>query len=117
VVHFIALPGQNVSCFVMGVVSLEAPSEVNNSNIYGHLKLLLLFVGSPYGQCLTYLFIPWNGVLPDKLIGLQLVKKFPTFYGTRRFITAFRRARHLSLTWTTLIPVHTLTSNFLKIHL
>ena len=25
------------------------------------------------------------------------VKKFPTFYGTRRFITAFTRARHLSL--------------------
>ena len=31
--------------------------------------------------------------------GLQLVKKFPTFYGTRRFITAFRSARHLSLSW------------------
>jgi hypothetical protein len=27
----------------------------------------------------------------------QLVKKFPTFYGNRRFITAFIRARHLSL--------------------
>jgi hypothetical protein len=27
------------------------------------------------------------------------VKKFPAFYGTRRFITAFTRARHLSLSW------------------
>ena len=27
------------------------------------------------------------------------VKKFPTFYGTRRFITAFTSARHLSLSW------------------
>jgi hypothetical protein len=27
----------------------------------------------------------------------QLVKKFPSFYGTRRFITVFTRARHLSL--------------------
>jgi hypothetical protein len=27
----------------------------------------------------------------------QLVKKFPTFYGTRRFIIVFTRARHLSL--------------------
>ena len=39
----------------------------------------------------------------------QLVKKFPAFYGTRRFITAFMRARHLSLNWansTQSIPPH-----------
>jgi hypothetical protein len=30
---------------------------------------------------------------------LQLVKKFPAFYGTRRFITAFTSARHLYLSW------------------
>jgi len=28
------------------------------------------------------------------------VKKFPAFYGTRRFITAFTSGRHLSLFWT-----------------
>jgi hypothetical protein len=33
----------------------------------------------------------------EKLTVSQLVKKFPTFYGTRRFITAFTRARHVSL--------------------
>jgi len=32
------------------------------------------------------------------------VKKFPTFYGTRRFITAFRTAGHLSLSWARIIP-------------
>jgi len=31
--------------------------------------------------------------------GLQLVKKFPAFYGTRRFITAFTSARHISISW------------------
>ena len=36
-------------------------------------------------------------VLPEKLTGPQLVKTFPAFYGTRRFITAFTRARHLSV--------------------
>jgi hypothetical protein len=36
---------------------------------------------------------------PEKLTLPQLVKKFPTFYGTRRFITAFTSARHLSLYW------------------
>jgi hypothetical protein len=41
---------------------------------------------------------PWSrrGLL-EKLTVSQLVKKFPTFYGTRRFITAFTRACHLSL--------------------
>jgi hypothetical protein len=29
---------------------------------------------------------------PEKLTGSQLVKKFPTIYGTRRFITAFTSA-------------------------
>ena len=29
--------------------------------------------------------------------------KFPAFYGTRRFITAVTRARHLSLSWTSSI--------------
>jgi len=37
----------------------------------------------------------------EKLTGFQLVKKFPVFYGTRRFITAFTSARHLSLSYVT----------------
>ena len=46
-----------------------------------------------------YLLTPWSGVLLEKLTGLQLVKKFRAFYGTRRFITALTSARHLSLSW------------------
>jgi len=45
---------------------------------------------------ITYLLSPWNGVLLQKPTGLQLVKKFPAFYGTQMFITALTRARHLS---------------------
>jgi hypothetical protein len=30
---------------------------------------------------------------------VQLLKNFPTFYGTRRFNTVFRRALHWSLSW------------------
>jgi len=36
----------------------------------------------------------------EKLTGSQLIKKSHTFYGIRRFITAFTSARHLSLSWT-----------------
>ena len=43
---------------------------------------------------LTYLLTPCCTVLLEKLTGLQLVKKFPAFHGTRRFITALTSARH-----------------------
>ena len=48
---------------------------------------------------LNYLLTPCSRVLLEKLTGSQLVKKVYTFYGTRRFITAFRSAYHLSLSW------------------
>jgi hypothetical protein len=40
---------------------------------------------------------PWRRVLLGKLKGSQPVEKFPAFYGTRRFITAFTTVRHMSL--------------------
>ena len=45
------------------------------------------------------LLTAWCTVLIEKLTGLQLVKKFPAFQGTRRFITALTSVRHLSLSW------------------
>ena len=48
---------------------------------------------------LTHLLTPESRVLLEKLTGLQLVKKFPAFYGTRRLVTAFTSARHLFLSW------------------
>jgi len=44
---------------------------------------------------LTYSMVqsPWEAN------SLQLVKKFPAFHGTRRFITALTSVRHLSLSW------------------
>ena len=47
----------------------------------------------------VYLLTPWCRVLLEKLTGLQLVKKFPAFHGTRRFITALTSIGHLSLSW------------------
>ena len=37
----------------------------------------------------TYLLTPQSRVLLEKLTSFQLVKEFPAFYGTGRFITAF----------------------------
>ena len=41
---------------------------------------------------LTHLLTPYSRVLLENLTVSQLVKKFPAFYGTRRFITAFTSA-------------------------
>jgi hypothetical protein len=43
------------------------------------------------------LLIPWRRFLLEKLTSSQSVTKYPAFYGTRRFITALTKARHLSL--------------------
>jgi len=53
---------------------------------------------------LTYLLTPRSTVLLEKRIGFLIVKKFPTIYGTRRFITAFTSGRHLSLSSARSIP-------------
>ena len=63
--------------------------EKFQKNIFSFVELYLL----------TYLLTPWSRVLLENLTGLQLVKKFPAFYGTRRFITAFTSFRHPSLSW------------------
>jgi hypothetical protein len=65
---------------------------------------------------LPYLLTPWSRVLLEKIAASQLVKKFPTFYGTRMFISTFTNVRHLFLSWARSIQFIPL-SHFLKIHL
>ena len=71
-------------------VSHQDPIHPNLLNHTRHLP-------SP-SHC-TYLLTSWCRVLLEKLTGLQLVKKFPAFHGTRRFITSLTTVRHLSLSW------------------
>ena len=68
------------------------------------------FVKYSLTYLLTYLLNQWSRVLLEKLTGFLLGKKFPAFYGTRRFITAFTSARQCQLD-----PVHTPKQH--KIHL
>jgi hypothetical protein len=62
------------------------------------------------------LLTPWSRVLPEKLKRPELLNKFPVFYGTRRFITAFTRACHLSLSWARLIQTMPPPPILSKIH-
>jgi hypothetical protein len=66
------------------------------------LDVLTAGVSSSYRKsAISMLFIcfltPCSRVLLEKLTGSHLVNKFPAFYGTRKFITTFTSAHHLSL--------------------
>jgi hypothetical protein len=62
----------------------------------GKLKQALLCYYKNGKMCII-LLTAWSRVPLEKLTVLQLVKKFPAFYGIRRFLTALTSARHLSL--------------------
>ena len=69
--------------------------------MYRETFLFVNRINSRTGSAL--ILTPWSRVLLEELTGFQPVKKFPTFYGTRRLITAVTSARHLSLSWTSSI--------------
>jgi hypothetical protein len=64
----------------------EELREMNHFEDLGSDGRLIL----KYTYLLTYL-------LHGAFLHEKLVKKFPSFYGTRKFITLFTSARHLSL--------------------
>jgi hypothetical protein len=61
-------------------------------------------------NCLT----PWIRVLLEKQTVPQLVKKFPTLYGTRRFVTVFTTARHYFPSRAVINVVHAIPFQFFK---
>ena len=63
----------------------------------------------------TYL-TPWSRVLPVKLTGPQILKKFPAFYATQKFVTALTTTRHLSQSWTRSIQSMPPPPHLSKIH-
>ena len=86
---------KNAACtMTMPRIFITSVSVIRHIDIS---SVIVWFLDSALTYLLTYLLTPWSRVLLDKVNGLQLVKKFPSFYGTRRFITAFTSARHLSL--------------------
>ena len=72
------------------------PETRNFTNMSFHLSLCYCLLAS---LCFACLLAVWSRDFLEKLTASQLVKKFPAFYGSRRFITSFTSARHLSLSW------------------
>jgi hypothetical protein len=72
-----------------------AKYSVNKVEIPSREIVLLILFTYSLTHSLTHLrtYSPRSRVLLEKLIISQQVKKFPAFYGTQRFITAFTSAR------------------------
>ena len=84
---------------------LFTPSHFGNVKCTSHVaspsitEVLPIAGTNPHIGYFTHSLTPQSRILLEKLTGSQLVKIFPAFYGTRRFITAFTSARRLSLSW------------------
>ena len=81
------------SSSVLVQLSFSGSVDCRSSCLDSNCMLLSIFVAF---EVLTYSLHGAESVLRSELV-LQLVKKFPALYGTRKFITVFTSARHLSL--------------------
>ena len=108
-------------------IKISAGNIINKTSIFFNLQITNwqhpvvsitnIGVSERYFEINIYL-LHGARVLLEKLTGSQLVKKFPAFYGTRRFITAFTTVRHLRLPWERSIrSMPPPTSRLPKIHL
>ena len=86
-----------------------------DGNITDNYQVISDSLNNHFSYLLTYLVTPWYRVLLEQLTGLQLVKKFPAFHGTPRFITALTSICRLSILGQP-NPVHIPTSHLLEIH-
>jgi len=83
--------------YIYDISSLRVNCDWAKSRIRNHDTLLQKTNSFCDYLIFTYLLTPHSRLLLEKLTDSQLVKIFPAFYGTRRFITAFTSTQHLSL--------------------
>ena len=101
--HFCAMWGKYYSgqrcgqSFGRVTTQRMADTAIRNAGHSASSQKMSVFGKTP-ARLLAHSLTPWSSVLED-LTAHQLVKKFPAFYATQRFITAFTSARHLSLSW------------------
>jgi hypothetical protein len=81
--------------FVTGNCNSEQSlwANIQVSFVIGHFEFFIDGVRCLFQNSV----IPWSRVLLEKLTATQQLKKFPAFYGTRKFIAVFTRACDWSL--------------------
>jgi hypothetical protein len=80
-----------------GTLCAASINKGNNTDIFKKHKWNVGKMRKTVAVAYSKVPTPWSRVPVENLTGSQLVNKFPAFYGTRRFITAFTSALHLSL--------------------
>jgi hypothetical protein len=75
----------------IGSMAIRA-GQTNRKPSYLHCRSRCPYTGPQIAHSRSW-------TLLEKLPIVQLLKNFPAFYGTRKFITVFTRALHWSLSW------------------
>jgi hypothetical protein len=83
-------------------LSLRKTDEVSDQySTTGKITVLCILISVSIPQLVIQKYLktgeqltPWNRVLLEKLTVTQLVKKFPAFYGSQRFVTVFITASY-----------------------
>jgi hypothetical protein len=107
------LPDYTMSHLTRQQYSQSSPSEPEVSSSESVLLIITKAV-----ICKISL-MPWDRVLPAKLIAPQVVQIFFTFYGTPSLTTVFTAACHLFLSWARWIqsmPSHPTSLNIILIY-
>ena len=86
-------------CSSDGILSWIRARTVGHTHIVSKVCRPLRVISCRTMAYMTYFLTPCTRVLLEKLTGFQLVKKFPAFYGSRRFITVVTSARLQPLSW------------------
>jgi hypothetical protein len=97
-VQFSGSPRGQSQVFLFSIVNPQSASHMPSPAIGCSENTLRILLGSVSNRT-DWLDTTCGIVLIEKLIFAQLVKKFPAFYGTRKFITVLTRAWHRSLSW------------------
>jgi hypothetical protein len=86
--------------------SWSAQGSHKRNRLYIHLRAYSIRSVYIISWIMTVLLTDWlttwsssSSILPEQLIVPQLVKKFPIFYKTCRFVAAFTRVCHFFLSW------------------
>ena len=87
------------SCVGRVCLMVEGKTSGDRERFMQYGENLVVPSSSMYIMLFAYLLAPCSTVLLEKLTDFQPVKKFPAFYGSRRFITQLTSSRPLSLSW------------------
>jgi len=85
---------QILSAYTLFMVKYQDSYPIKRIFVY-----MLCTNSHTFRQVITYLLTPWSTVPLEKLTGSAASQEIPPTFGTRRFLTVFTIARHLSLSW------------------